>query len=95
MEQKWIEFEGGIQKVGANGNNFSFDCEKPRHETLVHPFKLSNKLVTNGEWIEFIDDNGYNEAPLWLMDGFTICQNEKWIAPLYWWKESDNGFNTL
>ena len=91
-EQKWIEFEGGIQKVGANGNGFSFDCEKPRHETLVHPFKISNKLVTNGEWIEFIDDNGYSKAPMWLMDGFTICQNEKWIAPLYWWKEGKEWF---
>ena len=91
-EQKWIEFEGGIQKVGADENVFSFDCEKPRHETLVHPFKISNKLVTNGEWIEFIDDDGYSKAPMWLMDGFTICQNEKWIAPLYWWKEDKEWF---
>ena len=92
IDQKWIEFETGIRNVGANGSGFSFDCEKPQHETLVHPFKLSNKLVTNGEWIEFINDKGYSKAPLWLMDGFTICQNENWIAPLYWWKDNNEWY---
>mgnify|MGYP001286719596 CR=1 FL=1 len=92
-EQKWVDFEGGIKKIGALEKKFSFDCEKPRHDTLIHPFRLSNKLVTNGEWIEFINDNGYSKAPLWMIDGFTICQNEKWIAPLYWWNENEEWFH--
>ncbi|MDB5594526.1 MAG: uncharacterized protein JWM36_1487 [Hyphomicrobiales bacterium] len=81
---KWISFEGGIREIGDEGRGFSWDNEGPRHEVLVRPFKLANRLVTNGEWRAFINDGGYREATLWLADGWATVKRESWDAPLYW-----------
>jgi ergothioneine biosynthesis protein EgtB len=80
----WIEYEGGIRKVGHNGDGYGWDNEFPRHETLVHPFRLADRLVTNGEWLEFMQDGGYRVATLWLADGWATVNREAWQAPLYW-----------
>ena len=62
IKQEWVGFEKAIKSVGTDDENFSFDCERPKHEVLILPFEISNKLVTNGEWIEFIDNDGYNKS---------------------------------
>ncbi len=56
----------------------------PRHAALIHPFKLADRLVTNGEWLAFIEDGGYRAASLWLADGWAAVHREGWQAPLYW-----------
>lgn len=80
----WIAYAGGIHPIGHSGPGFAWDNEGPRHETLIHPFALADRLVTNGEWIDFISDGGYRTAALWLADGWSTVNRESWQAPLYW-----------
>lgn len=81
---RWIDFPGGIRQAGHDGNGYAWDNEAPRHDTLVHPFRLADRLVTNGEWLEFVADGGYRTAALWLADGWSTVNREGWCAPLYW-----------
>ncbi|HEY7808596.1 MAG TPA: ergothioneine biosynthesis protein EgtB [Croceibacterium sp.] len=83
-ESNWLEHPGGIALVGHDGEGFAFDNEGPRHRVLLEPFALADRLVTNGEWDEFIADRGYSTASLWLSDGWAWVQREGVAAPLYW-----------
>lgn len=80
----WCDYPGGVVTIGHDGAGFAFDCEGPRHETLLQPFALASRLVTNGEWLAFMADGGYRKPGLWLSDGWARCQAEGWQAPLYW-----------
>jgi len=75
---------GGIHAIGASGEEFCFDNETPRHQVLLNDFEIGNRLVTNGEYLEFIRDGGYREPELWLSDGWALIQAEGWNSPLYW-----------
>lgn len=88
---RWIEYDGGIHRIGHASNDYCWDNERPQHDALVHPFKLADRLVTNAEWLEFIADGGYATASLWLADGWTTVNREDWQAPLYW-EKSDAGW---
>ncbi len=90
----WIAFDGGIVEIGAGGEGFAFDCERPRHQVLLQPFKLASRCVTNGEWRAFMQDGGYANANLWMSDGWAQAQREGWKAPLYW-RETDKGWETF
>jgi ergothioneine biosynthesis protein EgtB len=81
---RWISFEGGLRDVGHEGPFFTFDNESPRHRVYLEPFQLASRLVTNGEYLQFINDGGYTRADLWLSDGIKTAQAESWEAPLYW-----------
>lgn len=81
---RWIDYAGGIQRIGHGEQGFSWDNERPQHDALVHPFRLADRLVTNAEWLEFIEDGGYRTASLWLADGWAAVNREKWQSPLYW-----------
>lgn len=80
----WIEGPSGLQSIGHEGPGFAFDCEGPRHHIMLHPFVLADRNVTNGEWLQFIQDGGYREARHWLSDGWAWVQREGINAPLYW-----------
>jgi ergothioneine biosynthesis protein EgtB len=80
----WRRYDGGIFTIGAPQEGFAFDCERPRHEVLIRPFRLATRAVTNREWLEFMADGGYRTAPLWLSDGWATVNREGWQAPLYW-----------
>jgi ergothioneine biosynthesis protein EgtB len=80
----WIDIEGGLVAVGHDEAGFSFDNEGPRHRVHLEPFRLADRLVTNGDWRAFIDDGGYERPELWLSDGWQAVQAEAWTAPLYW-----------
>ena len=80
----FIEFEGGISEIGANGDDFSYDNERPRHRVLLEDFALMDRLVTNAEFLEFIKDGGYRNPLLWLSDGWATVQARDWTSPLYW-----------
>ena len=80
----WTQHPGGIARVGHDGNGFAFDCEGPQHRTLLEPFGLADRLVTNAEWDAFIADGGYETAALWLSDGWAWVQENRIAAPLYW-----------
>jgi ergothioneine biosynthesis protein EgtB len=80
----WRAYEGGVYEIGDDGEGFAFDCERPRHQVLVQPFRLATRAVTNREWLDFIADGGYRTATLWLSDGWATVNREAWQAPLYW-----------
>ena len=85
----WIEETGGIRKMGHTGSGFAFDNESPRHEILVHPFRIATRLVTNGEYRAFLDDGGYRRPEFWLSDGWAALRERGWQAPLYWERSDD------
>ena len=77
-------FDGGIVSMGHDGRGFSFDNELPRHDVVLRPYELANRLVTCGEWLEFMFDGGYTTAAHWLSDGWHTVQAQGWHAPEYW-----------
>jgi len=79
-----VGFEGGLIEIGHAGAGFCFDNELPRHRALVPPFRLANRLVTNGEYLEFVRAGGYEDARLWLSDGWALARREGWRRPIYW-----------
>jgi ergothioneine biosynthesis protein EgtB len=84
----------GIHTVGHNDDSYCFDNERPAHRALVGPVKISRDLVTNREWLAFMQDEGYSTATLWLMDGFATVTNEEWTAPGHW-REVDGRWHTM
>jgi ergothioneine biosynthesis protein EgtB len=81
----YLGFEGGMTDIGATGDEpFSFDNEHPRHRFWLEPYELASRPVTNGEYLAFIEDGGYEDPLLWLSDGWARLQRERWTHPLYW-----------
>ena len=89
--QGWIEGPTGIVEIGHAGGGFAFDCEGPRHRVFVGPHALADRLVTNRDWQDFVDDGGYARADLWLSDGWAWVQGEGVTAPLYWRRSDEFG----
>ncbi len=83
---RFVSYEGGLVEIGYSGEEFSFDNERPRHRVWLEPFKIASRLVTCGEFAEFIADGGYSRPEFWLSVGWTTVQEQKWEAPLYWRK---------
>ena len=82
----------GVQAVGFSGDGFCFDNETPRHETLLQDHEMGTRLISNGEYREFIDDGGYGNSNLWLSDGWATVNDRGWSRPLYWNEEMDAEF---
>ncbi len=85
----WVAIDAGCVEIGATTERFSFDNEGPRHETLLRPYRLASRLVTNREWLAFIEDGGYSRPEFWLSDGWARVREEGWEAPLYWERGQD------
>jgi dimethylhistidine N-methyltransferase len=96
----WVNHPGGLVEIGADSptdetgamdftRGFVFDNESPRHTVWLEPFAIGDRLVTAGEWLEFMEDGGYRRADLWLSDGWAITQAERRAAPLYWTRGRD------
>lgn len=83
-ELKWLNVSGGICDIGAVGNKFCFDNEMPIHKVFLENYQIADRLVTNEEYLEFINDGGYETPSLWLADGWSAVTEHKWCAPLYW-----------
>ncbi len=82
----WIGYEAGLYEVGHAGDGFSFDNETPRHKVWLEEFCIATHPVTHGDWIEFIEDGGYQRPELWLSAGWDAVSARGWQAPLYWEK---------
>jgi ergothioneine biosynthesis protein EgtB len=80
----WHSFPEGVHPVGFEGEGFAFDNESPRHNVYLAPFRMASRLVTNGEYMQFMRDGGYETAALWLSDGWDCVRTNQWSAPLYW-----------
>lgn len=101
-ELGWHEYDEGVREIGWAGNGFAFDNESPRHRTYVHRFKLASRLITAGEYLEFMADDGYERPGHWLSDGWNSVRSHDWRAPLYWeeqdgewWQFTLSGFRPV
>ena len=81
---EWLTFPASLVTVGHAGDGFAFDNESPRHQVYLQGFRLANRLVTNGEYLDFLSSGGYERPELWLSDGWTVRQAQEWTSPLYW-----------
>jgi dimethylhistidine N-methyltransferase len=79
-----VDFQGGVAEIGHGGSGFAFDNEGPRHKVFLQPYRLADRLVTNGEWQAFMADGGYERPELWLSEGWAQVQAQGWRAPQYW-----------
>ncbi|CUI03782.1 hypothetical protein BN2497_2341 [Janthinobacterium sp. CG23_2] len=84
----WIGFEGGLADIGHVDTSFCFDNELPRHRQYVAPFAIASRLVTNGEYLAFIEAGGYREPALWLSEGWDRVGELKLAHPLYWQRDA-------
>ena len=83
-ELEFAPFEGGLREAGYGGEGFCFDNERPRHRVWLEPYALAGRLVTCGEFAEFMADGGYRRPELWLSAGWDAVEAIGWQAPLYW-----------
>jgi len=83
----YVDVPSGIHAIGHEGDEFCFDNETPFHPELIPNMRIARQLVSNAEWIAFIDAGGYTTPSLWLSDGWAAVQNEGWQAPGYWRRE--------
>ena len=90
----WLKFEEGLYEVGYEGPGFSYDNEGPRHRVFVESFQFASRLVTNAEFLTFMEDGGYRRPELWLSLGWNSVKERGWDAPLYWEKR-DGEWQTM
>jgi len=83
-DHSFVDGPAGIHSFGFDGDGFAFDNETPRHQALLHEHRIANRLVSNGEFREFIQDGGYENCELWLSDGWAVVNENAWNRPLYW-----------
>lgn len=85
----WGDYAEGLFWIGHAGDGFGYDNEFPRHRVFLESFELAKRLVTNGEYMEFIADDGYKKPELWLSEGWQTSNKNNWEAPLYWFREHE------
>ena len=88
-QMRWIDGPVGLIDIGDAGGGFAFDCEQPVHRHYLSPYALADRLVSNADWANFMDDGGYRTASLWLSDGWSWVQREAIDSPLYWRRLGD------
>ena len=90
----FVAIPKGIHAIGHADDSFCFDNELPFHDELIPDMRIARHLVTNGEWLAFIEAGGYETPSLWLSDGWTTAQNEGWRAPGYW-RQKDGAWHAM
>jgi ergothioneine biosynthesis protein EgtB len=88
-ESAWKSFGGGVHRIGHQDEGFSFDNELPAHREFLEDFRFASRLVTNGEYLDFINDGGYKRSELWLSPGLAMVNDGGWEAPFYWERAGD------
>jgi ergothioneine biosynthesis protein EgtB len=89
-DMQWHDFAGGVVVAGFAGEGFAFDNESPQHKTLLQDFSIANRLVTNAEYLQFIEAGGYQQPEYWMSEGWACVQQQHWQAPLYWEDKNKN-----
>ncbi|HEU5208860.1 MAG TPA: ergothioneine biosynthesis protein EgtB [Longimicrobiales bacterium] len=86
---QWVSFDADVYETGHQGDDFAYDNEEPRHREFVEAFALADRLVTNGEYLDFMRDGGYQRPELWLSLGWATVQQHGWAEPFYWERHGD------
>lgn len=89
-KRDWIKMEAGIYEIGHKGKEFCYDNELNRHKVYLEPFEISTSLISNGEYVAFIEDGGYDNFNYWLDDAWVWLKSEHISAPLYWRKKNED-----
>ncbi|MDT0496902.1 ergothioneine biosynthesis protein EgtB [Algiphilus sp. W345] len=92
LPMRFVRGSAGIVEIGHHGEGFAFDCETPRHRTLLHPYEMADRPVTNDEFRDFIRDGGYRTPSLWMSEGWARAQAEAWAGPMYWDAQAETEF---
>lgn len=92
---RWRPQAGGLVEMGHTGSGFAFDNEGPRHKVYVAPFDISDRLVSNGQWLEFMAAGGYTQVGVWLSEGWATVQGQGWQAPFYWQRVPEHPADSL
>ncbi|MBU2089728.1 MAG: ergothioneine biosynthesis protein EgtB, partial [Alphaproteobacteria bacterium] len=95
QQMRYLEVDEDLVMLGHDDDGFSFDNEYPRHKALLQRHGLADRLVTNREWLSFMEAGGYETPTLWLSDGWACRQAENWQAPLYWQQEDGAGWTSM
>ncbi len=85
---------GGLYEIGYDEAGFCYDNEQPRHKVFLRDFLLADRLVTNREYLEFVNAGGYSDFRHWLSDGWNAVQQNGWTSPLFW-KEIDGDWHEI
>ena len=88
-QKEFVEINGGLYTMGYNGKNYCYDIELPEHKTYLKNFKMGIFPITNQEYLEFMNDGGYETYKHWLSDGWEKVKSNKWDSPMYWEKVND------
>jgi ergothioneine biosynthesis protein EgtB len=88
---RFLPVDAGVRMVGHDGDDFAYDHEWPRHRVFLEAFEIADRLVTNAEFLEFVEDGGYQRSDLWLDAGWSLVQREGWRGPLYWHRAGPPG----
>ena len=83
-QEQWLDYPGGMVTLGADDQGFAFDNERPRHPIYLQDYWLASRLVTQADFLDFIEAGGYRQAEWWLAEGWATVQTQGWQAPLYW-----------
>ncbi|MAY83714.1 MAG: hypothetical protein CMP59_06220 [Flavobacteriales bacterium] len=83
----WLDIEEGVYQIGFGGDAFCFDNEREQHKVYLHKYQISNRLVSNREFLEFINDGAYENYELWLSEGWEWVKENDARSPLYWLNE--------
>jgi ergothioneine biosynthesis protein EgtB len=86
-DREWIEIKEGIYEIGHAGDGFCYDNELPKHRVFLEPYAIQNKLITNQDWIDFINDGGYQDALLWHTEGWDWINKNSISQPMYWFQK--------
>jgi ergothioneine biosynthesis protein EgtB len=89
---RFVDVPEGVYEIGHDGEGFAYDNETPRHKVYLNGCRVADRLVTNGEFMRFIDDGGYENAVLWLDLARPIVDGEQWRHPLYWFERDGQWF---
>ena len=85
-QKEFVKIKGGIFEMGYNGKEFSYDIELPEHKTYLEDYEIGIFPITNREYLEFINDGGYETYKYWLSDGWEKVKSNNWKSPMYWEK---------
>ena len=91
-QKNFVEIKGGLYTMGYNGTSYCYDIELPKHKTYFENFKIGIFPVTNQEYLEFMNDGGYETYKHWLSDGWEKVKSNKWKSPMYWEKINDEWY---
>lgn len=92
LSLNWLKVKEGVYEVGYDGAEFHFDNEEGAHKVYLPAFQVQDRLVTNGEFLEFVEAGGYKDFSHWLMEGHEWVKQENIRAPFYWMKEGEEWF---